>query len=281
MSYGPDPWQQTHWDWRAAANFVCGGAGSGLGVFAALSGAGMPALAALIVIGLAAIGCGLTCVWLEIGRPLRALNVFLNPFTSWMTREAFAATLLFPVGLAAAFGFAGFGWLAAALALAFLYCQGRILMASKGIPAWREPMVLPLILITGLTEGAGLFFLAGPLHGQGTRSLLILFGALVAGRALVWRSYRRRIGANGAPRALDALDGAGGQLRLAGTLLPLVLIVVAVAVDVGGTAGAVIAAVAGLAATAAGAAMKFTLVTRAAFNQGFALKHLPVRGVRP
>ena len=29
-----------------------------------------------------------------------------------------------------------------------------------------------------------------------------------------------------------------------------------------------------------GAAFKFMLITRAGFNQGFALTHLPVRGVR-
>ena len=37
---------------------------------------------------------------------------------------------------------------------------------------------------------------------------------------------------------------------------------------------------AGLLAAAAGAWFKFALVTRAGFNQGFALTHLPVRGVR-
>jgi phenylacetyl-CoA:acceptor oxidoreductase subunit 2 len=42
-----------------------------------------------------------------------------------------------------------------------------------------------------------------------------------------------------------------------------------------------IAAIAGLAATAAGAYTKYAIVTRAGFNQGFALAHLPVRGVRP
>ena len=25
--FGPNPWQQTSWDWRAAGNFICGGAG--------------------------------------------------------------------------------------------------------------------------------------------------------------------------------------------------------------------------------------------------------------
>ena len=39
-------------------------------------------------------------------------------------------------------------------------------------------------------------------------------------------------------------------------------------------------AVAGFAAVFAGAWLKFTLITRAGFNQGFALPHLPVRGVR-
>jgi len=39
-----------------------------------------------------------------------------------------------------------------------------------------------------------------------------------------------------------------------------------------------VAAVAGLAAASAGGWMKFALVTRAGFNQGFALPHLPVRG---
>jgi phenylacetyl-CoA:acceptor oxidoreductase subunit 2 len=41
------------------------------------------------------------------------------------------------------------------------------------------------------------------------------------------------------------------------------------------------APLAALATIAAGWWLKLTLVTRAAFNQGFALPHVPVRGVRP
>jgi phenylacetyl-CoA:acceptor oxidoreductase 26-kDa subunit len=37
---------------------------------------------------------------------------------------------------------------------------------------------------------------------------------------------------------------------------------------------------AGVLAALGGAAFKFMLITRAGFNQGFALTHLPVRGVR-
>ena len=156
--YGPEPWHQTSWDWRAAGNFIGGGAGTGLIVFAALAGAQGPALAALMLAGLALVGAGLFCVALELGRPLRALNVFRNPWTSWMGREAWTSMLLFPAGLAAAWGVPGFAWAAAALALVFVYCQARLLQAAKGIPAWREPLFVPLLVTTGLAEGGGLFF---------------------------------------------------------------------------------------------------------------------------
>ena len=49
---------------------------------------------------------------------------------------------------------------------------------------------------------------------------------------------------------------------------------------IGGGLAAPLLVVAGLLAVAAGAWFKFTLITRAGFNQGFALAHLPVRGVR-
>ena len=83
MSFGPRPWQQRHWDWRAACNFMFGGTGTGLVVAAAL--AGPRQMAVDVLVGLAFVALGLTAVWLEIGRPWRALNVMFNPFTSWMT----------------------------------------------------------------------------------------------------------------------------------------------------------------------------------------------------
>jgi phenylacetyl-CoA:acceptor oxidoreductase subunit 2 len=198
-----------------------------------------------------------------------------------MTREAFAATLLFPVGLAAAAAVPGCAWVAAALALAFVYCQGRMLQGAKGIPAWREAMILPLILTTGLVEGAGLFFLTGPLHATGTQALLVIFGAFALVRMFVWFAYRRRLAASAAPGANAALDRAGRMLQIAGTLVPLLLIAAIVSGAVSAAQTPLFAAIAGLAATAAGAYAKYAIVTRAGFNQGFALAHLPVRGVRP
>ena len=280
MNYGPAPWQQTQWDWRAAGNFVCGGAGGGLIVFAALAGAERLVLAVLLLGGLALVGTGLVCVWLEIGRPLRALHVFFNPRTSWMTREGFVALMLMPVVLAAAAGLPGLNWLAAVLALAFVYCQGRILQGAKGIPAWREPLLVPLLVLTGLAEGGGLWLLAQPAHAAGQPLLLALVVALVLARAGVWLAYRRRLATRAAPRALAALDAAGRWLQLAGSWVPLVLLALVASRLIGGGLAAPLLALAGLLAVAAGALLKFTLITRAGFNQGFALAHLPVRGVR-
>jgi phenylacetyl-CoA:acceptor oxidoreductase 26-kDa subunit len=278
MSFGPNPWQQTSWDARAAGNFMCGGAGAGLIVFTAIAGASGPALIGLMLAGLALVGLGLFCVFLETGRPLRAINVLFNPRTSWMSREAFAAASLFAVGAATVLGWVADAWFAAGLALVFVYCQARMLRAAKGIPAWRDPMIEPLIVGTGLCEGGGLFLLALPLHGTGTLWLLAIFGALLVVRMLVWFAYRRRLAGALAPGAAAALDRAGWMLQIAGTLVPLVLMA---AIGVGAASGdqvPLLAAIAGLLAAAAGAYLKFTLVTRAGFNQGFALAHLPVRG---
>jgi phenylacetyl-CoA:acceptor oxidoreductase subunit 2 len=280
-SYGPDPWQQTSWDWRAAGNFVCGGAGSGLVVFAALTDARAPAFGALMLAGLALVGLGLLSVALELGRPLRALNVIRNPRTSWMAREAWTAALLVSAGLAATLGIVALAPVAALLALAFVYCQARLVQAAKGIPAWREPLLVPLFVSTGLAEGGGLFFAGTPWHGAGTLWLLGGFGVLVLVRILLWLAYRRRLAGAVAPGARLALDGAGRVLQFAGTLLPLLLIA---AIALGAVTGPIsqwIAALAGIAATGAGAFAKFALITRAGFNQGFALVHLPVRGARP
>lgn len=280
MSYGPNPWQQTQWDWRAAGNFICGGAGGGLIMLAAVSGVRGNALGALLLGGLALVGAGLLCVWLEIGRPLRALHVFFNPRTSWMSREAFVAALLMPVVLVAAAGLPGAHWLAALLALAFVYCQGRILRAAKGIPAWREPLIVPLVVLTGLAEGGGLWLLLMPELAAQQPLLLGLVGVLLLARAAVWLVYRQRLATQAAPRALAALERAGLWLRLGGTVVPLVLIALVAGGLIGAAPPLPFVLMAGVLASATGAWLKYTLIVRAGFNQGFALAHLPVRGVR-
>ena len=283
MSFGPNPWQQTNWDWRAAGNFIGGGAGTGL-LFACTFFATPLTNSAwtsnwLLLVGLALVGVGLTCVWLEIGRPMRALHVFFNPYTSWMSREGFVGMLLFPAGLMAVLGFSGWIWATAALALMFLYCQSRMLPAAKGIPAWRSRLVTPLVFVTGLCEGYGVFVLLGLVHGRATGPAVFSFAALVLARITVWILYRRAVDTSLVARARAALDVAGSRLLIMGTVAPVVLLGISLWLPAGAAQAGLIAA-AGASAAVTGAFVKFTLVTRASFNQGFALNKIPVRGVR-
>jgi phenylacetyl-CoA:acceptor oxidoreductase subunit 2 len=278
MSFGPKPWHQTNWDFRAAFNFIFGGAGAGLLIAAALSGASGNALRAEMLLGMALIGAGLISVWFEIGRPLRAMNVGFNPFTSWMTRESFAAGLVFALGLAAAWlGSQPLALAAALVALAFAYCQGRILQAAKGIPAWRVPALIWLIFTTALAEGAGLVVALAALFDTPARGALAYFSLALIARALAWSIYRGGAAKIAVRAALARLERSGKILIQFGTIAPLALLLAAwFAPD----AARVLVLLAGVAALATGWQFKFVLITRAAYNQGFALPHLPVRGTR-
>ena len=281
-NYGPNPWQQTSWDWRAAGNYICGGAGTGLLMASALFGTAAPASLWspdwLVFAGLALVGLGLLSVWLEIGRPLRALNVFINPWTSWMSREAIVSVVLFPAGLAAMLGFAGWLWITAVLALGFLYCQSRMLPAARGIPAWRSDWLSPLFLLTAACEGCGIFLMLGFLHGRVTDSVVIVFPLLLVLRVLAWQRYRSSVDASLTVPARRVLDRAHLHLASLGTTTPALLVLVGW--WFGGTAQTLLLALADACAAGAGGYMKYQLVTRAAFNQGFALFKMPVRGVR-
>lgn len=265
---------QRNWDWRAAGNFVGGGSGSGLILWAALmSPLGYDVLP-LLLTGLALVAGGLFCVWLEIGRPWRALNVLKHVSSSWMSREAWVAPLLFLSGLATWLVTPLLLWPTAVLAGAFLYSQSRILRADKGIPAWRHPRAGGLVVVTGLTEGCGLLVLLLPLLDQPQPLAWGVLLMLLAIRAVAWRYYCRGLAEARVPLAsqkrLAAIDRGffwAGHF-LPGGLLCLALLLPATA------------PVAGVVALLAGAWMKYTLITKAAFTQGFTLQHVPVRGQR-
>lgn len=246
-------WLQRHWDARAACNFAFGGTGSGLLVVVALSFTNNDYL---VLASLALMAAGLGAVWLEIGRKLRAVHVFFNPFTSWMTRESFAAVVVFVLGIAYLFFAERMLLYGAALAAAvFLWCQARMLHGAKGIPAWRAPQVVPLVVATGLAEGAGLAVSLSA--GNATLAIFIL---AVLARAMAWWRYRAAVKA-------PALERPGSALVWAGTAGALALLFVS-------------PPLAAAAAVGTGWWLKLALVTRASFNQGYSLPHLPVRGAR-
>lgn len=274
--------QQRAWDGRAAANFMAGGAGSGLVVATACGAtlAGTPRWPFVLAAVLVAIG--LVSVWAEIGRPWRALNVLLHARSSWMTREALLAPALLLLALAAALlpaaaaVAAPLAALAALVALAFVYCQGRMLRAARGIPTWREPAIVPLIVATALVEGAALWLIVIS-RPVGALAWLV-FGALLLARQGLWMRWRARL--HTAASALRAVDDAGRLLRL-GSLGALAVVVVLLLAPLPPIAAAPLQLAAALAALAGGLWFKFTLITRAAFTQGFTIPHRPVRGVRP
>jgi Fe-S-cluster-containing dehydrogenase component/DMSO reductase anchor subunit len=277
---GVEPWHQKHWDWKAAANFMAGGAGAGMFAGAALAALIIEPSPVLGLVALALVGLGLFMVLLKIGRPLRAAYVLRQPRRSWMSREAWVAGALFSVGLGAIWSDSMALWIgAAALALLFLYCQGMILREAKGIPAWRAAQIVPLIVATGLTEGAGLFLAAAvllpglaPLAGAAAAATAVL----ACLRAMAWISYRGALARDGAPvKSLAVLDGFRIWLLVGGLILPILAIATA---SVFTDLKALLFLFAGLSTTAAGLLFKLLLITRAGFNQGFALPNTPVRG---
>jgi phenylacetyl-CoA:acceptor oxidoreductase subunit 2 len=275
------PKPQKNWDWRAASNFIAGGAGGALLFLAAVGGFEPAPTRMAILLALVLIGCGLTCVWLEIGRPLRALNVYRHFATSWMTREAFVALAVFATGGLAWLVFQPMlAWLAGVAGLTFLYSQARILAANKGIPAWRHPRSVSLMVVTGLAEGAGFLACVVSLSGAAIgfwQAVALL--ALIAMRAFVWKSYLAGLTATGAPEgALKVLNGIAPRLALFGHLLPG-FVVAAVLTGIPGRGALML--IAGIMVIAGGWFLKYTLVRRAAFTQGLALMRMPVRGKGP
>ena len=108
---------------------------------------------------------------------------------------------------------------------------------------------------------------------EATATAAVVFAAL---RAWAWRSYLGALASDGAPpRTLEVLDAFRPWFLGFGLVLPMVLIVAGI---VATGAAALLFALAGLSLAGAGGALKFILVTRAGFNQGFALAHTPVRG---
>ena len=204
MSYGPNPWHQTHWDARAAGNFIGGGTGSGLIVFAALSGA-------------ARRGASPCCCWRAGARRARpVLRVARDrPPAARAERVLQSAHVVDDAR--------GIRRVAAVARGARRRVRRRrpgVARARAG--AWRSSTArraccrprrasrpgasrcfVPLIVSTGLAEGGGLLLVAalGPMpRAGGARRAVRRRCCSRAGRS--GSLYRRRVGAKLAPRAL-------------------------------------------------------------------------------
>lgn len=271
---------QEFWDFRAAMNFIMGGMGSGFIVMAAtltLQGyVPLATMAQAAPAGGACIAIGLFFVFLEIGRKLRAFNVVLKPGSSWMTREVYVVAALYPLlaltwwqpsmAGVAAFGLSG---------LAFLYCQARILHAGKGVPAWRAPLIPPLICATGLSEGGGLVLLAATVTGAPVALDVVAVAASAATivTAGLWLAYVRGAKANRIPPLARDVLGRVTPIYLGGQAVALIGLTIGLGWSLG-----VLVTLSGLLMVACGAWWKFAVITRASFQQGFVLPKIPQRG---
>jgi phenylacetyl-CoA:acceptor oxidoreductase subunit 2 len=93
---------------------------------------------------------------------------------------------------------------------------------------------------------------------------------------LAWTTYANALRHVGAPvRSIAVLDSYRPWFLAFGLILPLASVALGMFIE---AAAPLAFACAGLSAFAAGWALKFILVTRAGYNQGFALSHIPVRG---
>ena len=263
---------QTNWDWRAAFNFMFGGSGSALLVMMAIFAAPHAAPWPLVLAALALIGFGLLMVWLEIGRPWRFLHVFFHPQTSWMTREGSVGTVLFPVTLAGVYlqsvALLAF---AAVLGFVFLYCQARILKAAAGIPAWRELAIVPLIISSGLVEGTAIaliFFQATNASALWMPGLLVLF---ITARVWIWIAYRDALARSKAPAGtLQALAKMHLEFIVAGCLVPVLCVAISFVFGLGDWG----AYLAGVPALVSGWRLKYVIVVKASFKQGYGIGKL-------
>ena len=274
--------RQKFWDYRAAMNFTLGGMSSGLVVMATLahffSGLSSEALLYLNVAAGAGMGVGLLFVFMEIGRKARFWRALLRPQSSWMTRETYAVGVFYPALLADLIWPGALLHLLVALAaLAFLYCQARILSAAKGIPAWRTDLIPTMLVMTGLLEGMGLLGIASGLASwrfEASMAFISIWGAVLAFlNAIIWQRYFAYAKRNGVPPLARAeLQRVTPALRLIGHLTPLVLFAIATAFSES------LLAIAGVAAVAGGVMWKFTVITRACHQQGYAMPKMPQRG---
>ena len=229
---------QRVWRLPAVANFVLGGLGAGFYAAAAVAGGG--ALAVGGWLGPALVLAGFAAVAAEAGRPGRGPRVVARVRTSWMSREAvlggaFAALagadLLAPApGLRA---------LAVVAALAYVFAQGRMVSAARGVTAWSVPVMPVVFLASAAVSGLGLLLVADVLGGRppgGALLGLTLLALVVAlGIWLVYLTWRQDAAFAHAVRALA--DGRAAVAIVAGGYVaPFALAAVALAADIPGLA---------------------------------------------
>ncbi len=172
----------------------------------------------LIALGLAVflISVGLLASTAHLGRPERAWRALSQWRSSWLSREGVAALLtflpvaLFGLGLLLGWGTGThlIGLLAAAGAVATVYCTGMIYASLKPIRQWRHPLVVQGYLLLAGFSGATILAMTAAWWGQAAAPALLAALLAVLG-FLTKRAYWRDIDAP-APAGSPTIESATG-----------------------------------------------------------------------
>ncbi len=163
-----------------------------------------------VVLALVLVTVGLVCSLAHLGQPQRAWRALSQWRTSWLSREGVMALLTYCPALAmtwllwhgtdsadAAGLLALSGLLSAVLALATVACTAMIYASLKPIPAWRNPLVVPVYLLLALLSGAVLLLvlLVWALDGANdvdiALPMLPLIAAVLIAKYVYWREIDR------------------------------------------------------------------------------------------
>ena len=223
---------------------------------------------------------GLLFVFLKIGRKSRFLYVLFRPQSSWMTRETWAVALFYPaLILDLCWPQSWLHGLVGISALVFLVCQDRILYAAKGIPSWRAPLIPWLIVTSGLLEGLGLYLLIHVTINDPVtfvKALPITGMLLVMTTGCLWIGYCMTAKQQGIPPlARQVINRISPTVVIPGYVIPLVGFAM---LNNSEHPGVIISVVTGAGAVLGGIIWKYTLITRAGYQQGYSLPKLPQRG---
>jgi phenylacetyl-CoA:acceptor oxidoreductase subunit 2 len=132
-----------------------------------------------------------------------------------------------------------------------------------------------------LFEGFGLFAMFSLMLGPGLTVVIPAFlglGVLAVVNLVLWWRYRSTARVEGiGPLARREIDALSPYLHAIGHGLPIVCVIAAAIVG-NGAAVPPLLALAGAGAVVGGIMWKFTVITRACHQQGFAIPKMPRRG---
>jgi formate-dependent nitrite reductase membrane component NrfD len=268
-----EPKVQRVWDIPHATWFTLMGVGGGVFVLARLLGVedelgtllGIPIAD---VISFVAIAVGGLILIADLGRPLRFVRAVLNPGTSWISRGAIADFVFLIAGgllvlpdleLGSAQPFAGLPWdagasdgfgrvleiVALAAAVVVMFYAGQVLAEPRAIPYWHSPLIPAQFLLSSLATSLALVMILETTNDEPIPAgqCWLLAGLLAALLVAIVVHLRTNADRPGKAESIERLTQGihrsaflGGVVGL-GTLLPLVLAVIAAAA--GGTRDAV------------------------------------------